>query len=107
VAEEVVKESVGLFDAEVKAQSFKQCILIQENGISPPPIFLALLIHHQIGVLLRDSTASNDQLLHFAAILFHLCSQKQASCSHRVVMVSRPVWFVDHGVSAEEAVEKD
>ena len=76
-----------------------------QNGISPLPKLLRLLVHHQVGLFHSDSTACHDEFAHLPRILLHFCRQEERCRCSRIRVHSRPLRDVNHAVSHEKSLK--
>lgn len=104
-ANELVEDAVGLFQLQVEAERLEEQVLIVENRVSPLPELLGLLVHDEVGLLLRDPAACDDKLLHLPAVLLHLRGQEERRSRDRIWMHSRSLWQVHHAEPHEEPVQ--
>lgn len=74
--EVLVENFVGRFDGEVEAKIFEEVVLIHQDRVFPAPEVLRLLVDSEIGVLLCDAAARDDEFFDFATILFDFGSEK-------------------------------
>ena len=72
----LVEDFVGRFNREVETEVFEEYVFVQQDRVSPAPVIFRLLIDDEVGVLLCDATAGNDEFLDFAAVLFDFGCKK-------------------------------
>ena len=76
-----------------------------QDGVSPFPELLGLLVHHQVGLFLRHATARHHEFLHAAHVLLHLGRQEERRRCDRVRVHPGSLRQVHHAEPHEESVQ--
>lgn len=102
--DKIVEDAIRLLELEIKAQRLEKHIFMVQDGISPLPELLGLLIDDHVGLFLRDPTARDHDFLHAPHVLLDLGRQEQRRRRNRVRVHAWPLREINHAEPHEEPV---
>lgn len=70
LTKEFEEVAVRVVDHQVECQLLEHDFFVRKDAVSPAPVFLALLVDDELGVLLGDFGDSDDDVLCLSAVFF-------------------------------------
>jgi hypothetical protein len=82
LTQEFKETLVRVVDHEVECEELKHELFIHKDRVTPSPVFLALLVDNELGILLGDSGHGDDNIFRLSAVLFRLVCEEQGGCGN-------------------------